>query len=296
VELQRFAFSTSAFSRQSLKKGLRRIAKVGFRGVEIIADKPHLWLDSVSRGDIAKLQKQIENLNLYVSNINANCTCGFWTDAPQEPFFEPSLISRSQALREWRIAYSKKALRVANDLGASCVSITSGRVQAGVPPEKAQKLFEQGLARLLKEAERLKQRLAIDIEPTLFIENSAELLALLKKLNSPMLGANLDVAQITAGRGDPCAAIKTLKGRIFNVHLADVRAHKFYPRIPGDGDLDFRAIFHALDQTGYTGPITWDISAADDERDDACRRTFKYVRTLLLERNLTRRPNKRGKR
>jgi fructoselysine 3-epimerase len=286
LELQRFAFSTTAFSRHSLKRSLRRIAKVGFRGVEIFADKPHAWLDSFGRGDVSKLQKQIESLDLYVSNINANWTCGFWTDAPPEPSFEPSLISRNRALREWRIAYSKKALRLGKDLGASSVSITSGRMQPGVPPEKAKKLFVDGLSRLLEIAEGLKQNIAIDFEPTLYIAKSNELSALLKKINSPYLGANLDLAQVAGSGDDPCAAIKTLKGKIFNIHLADVLSQKHYPRIPGDGDMDFREFFYTLDQTGYSGPLTWELSTCDDAPDEACQRTYNYVRTLLLEQKL----------
>jgi len=94
MELQRFAFSTNAYRRDSLKKALKRIAKIGFKGVEILADKPHLWPGTVSPREIVRLQKQLEKMDLFVSNINANSTSGFWTDAPPEPSFEPSLISR----------------------------------------------------------------------------------------------------------------------------------------------------------------------------------------------------------
>src|SRR5208283_3449047 len=119
--------------------------------------------------DGTSLRKQLDKLGLFVSNINANCTAGFWNDAPPEPFFEPSLISRDKTLREWRLAYTKKALRLAKAVGAHNVSITSGKTLNGVPPEKAQKLLEEGLARLVEEAERLQQRLSLEYEPGLFV-------------------------------------------------------------------------------------------------------------------------------
>ena len=287
MELQRFAFSTNAYSRHSLKKALKRIAKFGFKGVEILADKPHAWLDSFSPREVTRLRRQLERLDLFVSNINANCTFGFWTDAPPEPFFEPSLISRSRELREWRIAYTKKALRLGKELGAHNVSITTGKALNGVPPEKAQKLLEEGLSRLLEEAEHLGQRLSIEYEPALFIETTAELKALLVKLNSPFLGAYLDLGHVDVMREDPCHAIRALKGRIFNIHLEDIRAHKHYHRIPGDGDIDFRAIFRELDTIDYTGPLTWELYTYDEHPDEACERTYKYLRTLLLERKLS---------
>jgi fructoselysine 3-epimerase len=288
VELQRFAFSTNAYSRHSLKKALKRIAKTGFHGVEILADKPHAWLDAFTPRDVSRLKQQIEKLGLFVSNINANCTFGFWTDAPPEPFFEPSLISRNKTLREWRIAYTKKALRLGKELGARNVSITTGKALNGVPPEKAQKLLEEGLSRLLEEAEHLQQRLSIEYEPALFIEKTSELKALLQKLDSPLLGANLDLGHVDVTGEDPCHAIRALKGRIFNVHLEDIRAHKHWHRIPGDGDMDFRAIFREFDDTGYTGPLTWELYTYDEAPDEACTRTFKYLKTLLTERSLHR--------
>jgi len=288
VELQRFAFSSNAYSRHSLKKALKRIAKAGFKGVEILADKPHVWLDTFTPRDVIRLQKQLEKLDLFVSNINANCTFGFWTDAPPEPFFEPSLIARNKTLREWRIAYTKKALRFGKEVGAHNVSITTGKALNGVPPEKAQKLLEEGLLRLLEEAERLQQRLSIEYEPALFIEKTSELKALLQKLNSPWLGANLDLGHVDVTGEDPCHAIRALKGRIFNLHLEDIRGHKHYHRIPGDGDMDFRAIFTELDKTGYTGPLTWELYTCDENPDEACVRTYKYLRTLSAEWKLKR--------
>lgn len=284
MELQRFAFSTNAYSRHPLKYALESIAAAGFKGVEILADKPHAWLDSFTPRDAAALQKRLDKLDLFVSNINANCAFGFWSDAPPEPFFEPSLVARSREHREWRIAYTKKALRLAKELGALNVSITSGKALNGVPPEKAMKFLEEGLSRLLEDAARLRQRLSLEYEPALLIERTDELTALLARLNSPWLGANLDLGHVDVSGEDPCHAIRALKGRIFNVHLEDIRAHKHYHRIPGEGDMDFRAIFRQFDAIGYTGPITWELYTYDEAPDAACRQTFQFVRTMLRMR------------
>lgn len=294
VELNRFAFSTHAFVRHSLKKALKRIARAGFKGVEIFADKPHLWLDTFGPREITRLERQLDRLGLFVSNINAGSTAGFWSDAPQEPIFEPSIISRSRTNREWRIAYTKKALRAAKMLGAQNVSIASGRTLPGVPPEKAQKLLEEGLKRLIEEAEHLGQRFSLTCEPGLFVERSAELKALIKKLGSPLFGANVDVGHAEVLGEDPVQSIRDLKGSIFHVHLEDIRGRKDYHRIPGDGDIDFRAITNELDRGGYTGPLTWDIFSYDEHPDEAMERSIKYSRTLLLEMSL-RKPKAKAK-
>lgn len=281
MKLERFAFSTNAYSRHTLDEALESIARVGFKGVEVLADKPHAWLDSFTPADVARLAAKLNKLGLFVSNINANCTFGFWSDAPPEPFFEPSIIARDRTMREWRLAYTIKALRLGKELGAANVSITSGRALNGVPPEKAQTLLEDGLCRLLDVAVRLKQRLSLEYEPGLFIESTAELKALLKRLDSPYLGANLDLGHVAVTGEDPCHAIRALKGRIFNLHLEDIRDGKHYHRIPGEGDLDFRAIVRTLDATGYTGPATWELYTYDEAPEQACRKTFQYVKKLV---------------
>ena len=137
---------------------------------------PHAWLDTLDVAAIGKLHRDLARLGISVANINANAASGYWNDAPPEPVFEPSLVSRNRSLREWRIAYTRKALRLGKELGAECVSITSGRALNGVPPESAMKLLLEGLKRLLEYAEKLGQRLALACAPTLLSE-SADVLA-----------------------------------------------------------------------------------------------------------------------
>ena len=280
MELQRFSFSTRAYSQHSLQHALNRIADAGFKGVEILADKPHAWLDTFAAADQTRLQQQLKKHDLFVSNIDAGSTVGFWSDAPAEPIYEPSLVSSSREYREWRIAYSKKALRLGKALEARNVSFTSGRALAGVSPEKAMTYLIDGLERLIEFAEQLGQRFSIQCEPTLLIEKPEEVAALLKKLHAPIFGVNLDVPNMVAAGADPLDAIEKLKGRIFNVQLADILAHKNYRRVPGDGDIDFAAIFKKLRSVGYTGPVTWDLQPAGEDIDAACKKTFKFVKTL----------------
>src|SRR5439155_3232156 len=133
---------------------------------------------------------------------------GFWSDAPPEPLFEPSLISRRRELRELRIAYSKKALRLGKAIGARSVSITSGRTLAGVPPEMAQKLLLDALKRLIDYAEKLNQPLALSFETPLFVEKTSEVLALSKALNSNYFGADLDFGHLSLSGEKPNDALR----------------------------------------------------------------------------------------
>src|ERR1700683_3587526 len=99
----RLAFSTNAFTRFSLPDALLHIHQAGFKAVEILADTPHAYPASISQADIHRVHKTLAELNLAVSNLNVNCSFGYWKDAPPEPYFEPSLISPNPKHREDRI-------------------------------------------------------------------------------------------------------------------------------------------------------------------------------------------------
>lgn len=280
VELSRFAFSTHAYTKQTLQHALTQIAAAGFKAVEILADKPHAWLDTFTATDHARLIKQLDKLKLSVSSIDARCTSGFWSDPSPEPVFEPSLISRSRELREWRIAYCRKALRLGKAVDARNVTFASGRMLNGVPPELARTLLLDGLKRLIDYADKLGQRFSLACDAALFIEKTDELAALVKTLHSKIFGAALNVGHAAACGEDPSAAVRKLAGHLFHVELADIRAKKRYPRVPGEGELNFRAIFAALNKAGYDGALTWNLYAHDEDPDAACKKTIKYLKRM----------------
>src|SRR5262245_45245831 len=95
----KLAFSTNAFTRFTLNGALRGIREAGFSGVEILADVPHAYPGTV---EASSLRHELDRLGLAVSNVNANCTFGYWKDAPPEPYFEPSLISPNPTHRQDR--------------------------------------------------------------------------------------------------------------------------------------------------------------------------------------------------
>ena len=283
IPIERFAFSTNAFTRHGLEDALDRIARVGFKGVEILADKPHVWLEDFPEERVDRLAVALHRHNLFVSNINANCTSGYWKDCPPEPVFEPSVINRDRSLRRWRIEYTKKAMRLAKTVGAANVSITSGKALNGVPPATARQYLMDAVRELLEEAHRLDVRFSLEYEPGLYIERTAEMAALVAEGNDPLFGVNLDVGHVEVSGEDPCEAVARLRGHIFNLHVEDILGRKHYHLVPGDGDLDLAGVLGALERTGYEGPLTWELYTYDEDPDGAARKSMEYLRRLGSE-------------
>src|SRR5437016_1197772 len=141
----KLAFSTNAYTRHSLIDALRGIRRAGFAGVEILADTPHAYPADIDAALTNDVKRELEKLGLAVSNINVNCSFGYWKDAPPEPYFEPSLISPNPSHREDRLRLILKTLQFAKDIGARNISITSGRTLGGMPPAQAAGQFAESI-------------------------------------------------------------------------------------------------------------------------------------------------------
>jgi sugar phosphate isomerase/epimerase len=274
----KLAFSTNAYTRFSLIEALRGIKSAGYDGVEILADVPHAYPARLEADDVSTIRDEIERLGIAVSNVNANCSFGYWKDAPPEPYFEPSLISPNARHREDRTKLIFSALQFAHDVGAANVSITSGRMLGGMPPERAAKQFAESILPVLEEAERLKINVGIECEPGLFLEYVAELREWIDRLGHPRLGANLDVGHSQViGESIP-DVIRLLGARIWNLHVEDIPGRKHYHMIPGEGSLDWPALRRALDEVRYDRFLTVELYTHTQDPQLAAEKSITFLR------------------
>ncbi len=98
------SFSTNAFIRYPVLEAVEKIAAIGYQGVELLADAPHLYADTVTEAHLEKVQKVLAETGLKVANINANTAVGYYGGEFWEPLFEPSLTNPDRTLRQWRVS------------------------------------------------------------------------------------------------------------------------------------------------------------------------------------------------
>ncbi|MCA1961643.1 MAG: sugar phosphate isomerase/epimerase [Desulfomonile sp.] len=276
----KLSFSTNAFVNLSVFDAVETIAGIGYEGVELLADIPHLYADSVTVSDLDNLKRILDRTGVSVANINANTAIGFYGRQFWEPLFEPSLANPAPALRQWRIGYSKKCIDLAEALGAPCVSLTSGRPVPGSSPDESLRFLQESLQTLLGYAEDKSIRIGIEYEPGLLVERYEELAALIETLGSPYLGANLDLGHSHVLGEDVESVIAGLSLRIFHVHIEDIRGRKHYHLVPGTGEMDFVALFDALARHGYDGFATVELYTYPHRAEAAAREALHYLESL----------------
>lgn len=283
----RLSFSTNAFVRFSVFEAVERIAAIGFQGVEILADSPHLYPYSTSRTDLDRLRKALERTGLETASINANTAVGFYGRDFWEPLFEPSIANPDPFMRRWRVDYTKICIDMATALGCDHVSVTSGRPVPGTDPRKGLELLASSMDEILTYAQKHRVKVGMEYEPGLLIENSEELLTLMDRFDSPFFGVNFDVGHSRVLGEDPERVIASLSPRIFHVHLEDIRAHKHYHLIPGTGDMDMAAILSSLSGAGYEGFVTLELYTYPHQPEEAGRKSIEHLRPIMDQLGMT---------
>ncbi len=285
----KLAFSTNAYTRHPLSFALEDIAAAGYAGVEVLADRPHAFIEDLSGDDVESIASQIRRLGLGVSNVNANCTFAHWKDGPPEPIFEPALCSDDAGLRKVRSDLIRKTLDFAAAIGADCISITTGKPLGSMTPERAWDELKRQLEPLLEHAATRNVRIGIEQEPGLLIEWAEEIATLVDQMGSPLLGANLDSGHC-AVMGDPIReAVTMLKGRIWNVHVEDLpvnanmkkRMLKHYHCDPGTGGFNFADLFGALKAVGYDRYATVELYTQPHRPAAAARASIAHLRRFV---------------
>lgn len=273
----KLAFSTNAFVRYSLESAIGRIADIGYDSVEILADKPHAFLPTISPKRRLGIVDLLRKHDLSVSNINVNTASGFFEEGVCDDPFEPSLASDDEKRRRWRIDYTKEAIEFASLVNSRNISITSGKKIPKDYGRTALRRFMDSLRELVKFASVRKIGIGLEYEPDLLVENADETLYIMNQLDSEYLGVNLDIGHCKVAGEDIRQVIRMFKGRIFNVHIYDIRGVEHYHLIPGEGDMDFLPIFRSLRSVGYDRFLTVELYTYARRPVYAARRALSYL-------------------
>jgi len=168
---------------------------------------------------------------------------------------------------------------LASRLGLKLVTFHAGFV----PHEESDPGFAKLFARLAQAADLFNAKgLALGLETGQ--ETAPVLLRLLERLNRQNLGVNFDPANmILYDKGDPIDALRVLGPWIRQVHIKDARRTK----VPGSwgeevavgtGEVDWRAFFTTLKQSGFAGDFVIESEAGAQRVSD-----IRQARNILQQ-------------
>ncbi len=157
------------------------------------------------------------------------------------------------------------SLRNAAFWGADTVLLVPAVVDAETGYKDAHERSQKNIRKLLPLAQQLKVIIAVEDVWNKFLLSPMEFAAYVDSFRSPWLRAYFDVGNIIF-YGYPQDWIKTLGRRIVKLHLKDFSYRKNVTSFVAlrEGDVDWRAVYRALADIGYSGFATCELPGGDE--------------------------------
>jgi sugar phosphate isomerase/epimerase len=277
----RLAFSSNAYMNFPIEEAIGRIAAIGYEGIEVLSDVPHAWPAGLLPERKQAIRDCLARHGLAVSNVN-----GFMMNAvadPRQPYWHPSWIEPDPHYRAIRREHTKRALRLAKEIGAKNLQTEpGGPLAAGQSWENAAAVFYEELMPCVDVAAEVEVGLLIEPEPGLMIERFDEFLRFVDRIDSPWVGLNFDIGHAYCVGEDPQHWVARMANQTRHYHFEDIAATRIHQHlVPGHGAIDFEATLAAIAATGYDGWITVELYPYIDDPDAAAREAFEYMTSAM---------------
>jgi sugar phosphate isomerase/epimerase len=276
----RLSFSSNAFKKFSLDTAIKEIAKIGYKGVEILCDIPHAYPPDFSQDQTKKIRNLISELNIGISNLNA------FTLFAIGDVYHPSWIENDIKVREMRVKHTIDCIYLAKKLGAKNLSTEPGgpintkknKVESNI----LLKIFADQLKKIKYIAEENEVKILVEPEPSLLIENSQQFLQLMKLVCSDYIKLNFDIGHFYCVKEDPSTTILKLIDYIEHFHLSDIANNRVhYHLIPGIGSINFEQVFDTIKKIGYKGFVTVELYPYQNNPIYVAKEAYNYLKGFI---------------
>ena len=279
----KLAFSSNAYMHFSIEETIAQIAAAGYKGIEILADVPHAWPAGLLEERKESIRQTLDAHQLTISNINA-----FMMNAvadPRQPYWHPGWTDPDPHYRAIRREHTKRALQLAADLAAPCITTEPGGLLAEGQSWKAgADIFYEELMPCVEVAENVGVDLLIEPEPELLIEKFGQYLEFVDRIDSSRIGLNFDIGHAFCVGEDPQNWVAEMQSHTRHYHFEDIAASREHAHlIPGHGAIDFEATLREIARSGYDGWITVELYPYIDQPDKASQEAFSFLKRTMQQ-------------
>ncbi len=174
------------------------------------------------------------------------------------PFAQYSISNPEEAMRRFAVEDHKKWIAAATQAGITRFVIHA----SGEPISDEERPLQiaqakRSLCELAAFAAQHGAVIAVEDLPRSCLGNhSAELLDLVSC--DERLRICFDTNHLLGE--DPCAFLRTIAPKLLTTHVSDYDFINERHWLPGEGDMDWKALMDTFDEVGYTGPILYEVT------------------------------------
>ncbi|MDP1815092.1 MAG: sugar phosphate isomerase/epimerase [Leadbetterella sp.] len=225
--------------------------------------------------------------------------------------YYPNPLDADPKKSEFYIEHIKKIIKACNQLGVPVMNTFIGRNQA-LNMQDNLELFKKLWKPIIETAEQEGIKIGIENCPMFFTNDEwpgGKNLAIspavwdrmFETFTTPLFGLNYDPSHMVFQMMDEIKPIYQYKDRLHHVHIKDVKVYKdkldrvgilanpleyHSPKLPGLGDVNWRAFFAALTDVRYRGPVVIEVEdkayeGSEEDVHAAIRTARNYVKQFL---------------
>lgn len=225
--------------------------------------------------------------------------------------YYPNPLDADPKKSEFYIEHIKKIIRACNQLGVPVMNTFIGRNQA-LNMQDNLELFKKLWKPIIETAAQEGIKIGIENCPMFFTNDEwpgGKNLAIspavwdrmFETFTTPLFGLNYDPSHMVFQMMDEIKPIYQYKDRLHHVHIKDVKVYKdkldrvgilanpleyHSPKLPGLGDVNWRAFFAALTDVRYRGPVVIEVEdkayeGSEEDVHAAIRTARNYVKQFL---------------
>jgi len=274
----RFGYNTNGFAHHRLEDVIPLMAEMGYESVAITLD--HFSLNPFDKN----LHRQMGEVRdwLEVSRMRCVVETGARFLLDRKRKHQPTLLSPHDWERQYRLEYLRRAIWIAEALGADCVSFWSGTPVDDAPTEEYWQRLIDGCKSLLELADSRKVKLAFEPEPGMFIDTTAGFDELLMKLDHhPRFQLTLDIGHLHCQDEPIAETIKSHGQRLRNDHIEDMKRGIHDHLMFGQGEIEFPPVLQALQEVDYSGGVHVELSRHSHDAVETAKSSLAFLRKCL---------------
>ena len=246
----KYAFNTWVYSSfpcwvpaYPLDETIKRLAKIGYDGIELGCTAPHAWPDYLTDRKRAEINDCLKANNIVISSVLAVPGGG--------PGGNPASVDEAE--RAWTVNHLKAVCDLAADLNCKTMLYVAGWYIYGTRKEVAWKNSLDTLKELGRYA--ADKGIMICVEPTAedsnLVESADDALLMMEQSGLSNIGCMFDTAHAFHRGEPPTDYIYNMNRQLKHIHLTD-----YNRQAPGTAGCDFVAIMQALKDVEYDGYVT----------------------------------------
>jgi len=253
----------------TLEETIKRLAAIGYDGIEIGAAGPHAYPPTLSQRRREEIKRVLEGEGITLSSMLPAPSGG-----PVNNVSSPIEEERAYVMQHYKDLVDLTAF-----WGGKTVIYIPGWIVFGTTRQQALEWSQSALAELADYA--APQGVQLVIEPTSYdsnlIDTEHHAIELMNSVDRPNVGLMFDTFHVLYRREVNTDYVYTMGKDLRHIHMSEVRRLP-----PGHGECDFPAIMQALKDVKFDGYVTMEIGfdRRDVEPDWFAREAFNYLKPL----------------